>query len=161
MGGKNSTQTKNYKNHNLLDPNLSKKIKFKVRNLLSCVEEKVMRILILLIQVNDNHAYGPILKQFLQQGQMYKLLEKVDFISWDVNERLDMLFYDMFELFDEDVSPEEFRGIRHSISGDTFDLFRDLWLRNNEGKVAKWNTVYDWVFDGSNSKCLFEEPLYI
>lgn len=85
---------------------------------------------------------------------MHELLDKIDFIAEDVNDRLDMLYFDLFEMFDDQINPQEFRFIRHSISGDTYELFRNLGLRNKKGKVAKWNSVYDWVFDGVSSKYL-------
>ena len=140
--------------YNLLDQELSQSIKLKLKSILSCIEEKSMRILILLIQLSNNFTYSRVLQQQLASGAVQKLLDRLDFLALDLNDRMDMLFYDLYELFDEKINPQDFRFIRHSISGDTYDLFRKLALRNGKGKASKWNSVYDWVFNGSSSKCI-------
>jgi hypothetical protein len=68
---------------------------------------------------------------------MEEILEKLDFMATDLNDKLDMLYFDTFELFDEKINPDDFRMIRHAISGDTYDLFKKLSLKNVKGREAK------------------------
>ena len=68
---------------------------------------------------------------------MEEVLDKLDFMASDLNDKLDMLYFDTFELFDEKIHPDDFRLIRHGISGDTYELFKNLSLKNVKGKESK------------------------
>lgn len=133
MGGKSSVQAQ----ESVFDIYLSEKLRLRIRNLLSGIEEKTMRILILLSQVNENFTYRRVFEQILNQGLMEEVLEKLDFMATDLNDKLDMLYFDTFELFDEKIHPDDFRSIRHGISGDTYELFKNLSLKNVKGKESK------------------------
>lgn len=86
---------------------------------------------------------------------MDQILDKLDFMATDLNDKLDMLYFDTFELFDEKINPDDFRMIRHAISGDTYELYKKLTLKNSKGKESKWKSVYQWVFDGIECKPLW------
>ena len=145
MGGKNSVSIEKQ----FLDSKLTKKIKEKVKNLLSSVEEKIMRILVLLDAVNNNSFYSRILLSLIEQGTVLKLLEKIDYIAWEANDSLDMLHYELYNLFDEHTKPVQFRNIRHAISGDTYNLYSTVMLCDDKQTPKKWNGLYDWVFNVS------------
>ena len=144
MGSCNSVHNK----QKFLDYPTSNSIKSKLKNLLSSLEEKTMRVLILLTTLKNSSFHKERLDEEETKKQLEKILEKIDFAAWELNESLDIIHSDIYGLFD-DGSPK-FRLIRHLISGETYTLFRNnvkLYTNEKESKFKAYNSIFDWIFE--------------
>lgn len=152
MGTKNSTtKKKNVSSNQVLymqkEEDCSEFLRMKIRGLLSCIEEKSMRILILLEKLSINKYYSLRLYELSQQRNIQSIFEKIDLISFEMNESFEILYEDFFNLFDSDENIEENRKLRHAVSGYTWDIFKNLDFVKKRRNKKKVDSFYEWIFE--------------
>ncbi|MDN3509680.1 MAG: hypothetical protein P0S93_06775, partial [Candidatus Neptunochlamydia sp.] len=109
--------------------------------LFSTIEEKSMRLIILFFYANNLDS----LKNHLDNDKINLILERIDFLSLEINSSFDCIHQSIMTFLKAKSLEEDFKLLRHSISGNSYTIFEKLRLPNSKQKQARFKSFLHWL----------------